>query len=119
MLPELDLEDAEHRALFDAEFDAEQHEVDEGIDHYYQAQVVWDETMGARVAEALDRPDSPSRMIVYAGRVHVKRGLGIPKRGARRGAEPFLIVVPVTEKELKAELELPREQRSGDFFWVL
>lgn len=118
-LPALDLDDAEHRALFDEEFDAEQHEVDEGLDRYYQAQLVWDETMGSRVAETLERPDGPSRMIVFAGRVHVKRGLGIPRRGARRGAEPFVVVMPVTDKELKAELKRPPEDRAADFLWVI
>lgn len=119
MLPTLDLDDAEHRALFDEEFDAEQHEVTEGIDRYYQAQLVWDETMGSRVARTLERADGPSRMIVFAGRVHVKRGLGVPRRGARRGAEPFVVVMPVTDKELKAELKRPPEARSADFLWVI
>ncbi|MEM7136680.1 MAG: ChaN family lipoprotein [Myxococcota bacterium] len=118
-IPEVDLEDTDHRALFDEEFDAAQHEVTEGIDRYYQAQLVWDETMGSRVAETLGRPDAPSRMVVLAGRVHVKRGLGIPRRGARRGAEPFVVVMPVTEKELKAELKLAPEGRSADFLWVV
>jgi hypothetical protein len=58
-------------------------------------------------------------MIVFAGRVHVKRGLGIPDRAARRGAVPYAVVLPVTDKELKAELKLAREERSGDFFWVV
>jgi uncharacterized iron-regulated protein len=118
-LPELDLDDSAHRALFDAEFDASEHDAGGEIDLYYEAQVVWDETMGARVAETLARPEGPTRMIVFAGRVHVKRGLGIPDRGARRGAEPYVVVMPVTEKELKAELKLPADQRSADFFWAV
>jgi len=118
-LPELDLEDAEHRALFDEAFDAGQHEVVEGIDRYYQAQVVWDETMGTRVADTLRSPEGPSRMIVFAGRVHVQGGLGIPRRAARRGAEPFLVVMPVTEKELKAELKDDTGRPAADVFWVV
>ncbi len=118
-LPEIDLEDPAHRALFDAEFDASQHDVGEGIDRYYEAQVVWDETMGERVAETLGRPHGPTRMIVFAGRVHVKRGLGIPERAARRGAAPYVIVMPVSEKELKAELKLAPTERSADYFWAV
>ena len=118
-LPELDLGNEQHRALFDSEFDAGEHAVGDGIDQYYEAQVVWDETMGSRVAETLDRADGPAKMIVFAGRVHVKRGLGIPDRAAKRGAVPYAVVLPVTDKELKAELKLAREERSGDFFWVL
>jgi aminopeptidase N len=118
-LPELDLDEPAHRALFDAEFDAREHDAGDGIERYYEAQVVWDETMGARVAETLGRPHAPTRMIVFAGRVHVAQGLGIPERGARRGAKPYLVIMPVTEKELKAELKLPPEQRSADFFWAV
>ncbi len=118
-LPELDLDDPEHRAMFDAEFDAVQHEVTEGIDNYYQAQVVWDETMGHRVAATVTRRDGPRAMVVLAGRVHVQYGLGIPKRAARRGAAPFAVVIPLTQSELNAQLALPPEQRLGDFFWVV
>lgn len=118
-LPELDLDNEEHRALFDAEFDAGEHAAEAAVDQYYEAQVVWDETMGSRVAETLDRADGPAKMIVFAGRVHVKRGLGIPDRAAKRGATPYAVVLPVTEKELKAELKLPAEERSADFFWAV
>jgi uncharacterized iron-regulated protein len=118
-LPELDLANEEHRALFDAEFDVGDHAVGDAIDQYYEAQVVWDETMGLRVAEALERAGGPAKMVVFAGRVHVKRGLGVPDRAAKRGAAPYAVVLPVTQKELKAELKLPPEERSADFFWTL
>ena len=118
-LPELDLANEEHRALFDAEFDLGEHEVGDAIDQYYEAQVVWDETMGSRVAETLERAGGPAKMVVFAGRVHVKRGLGVPDRAAKRGAAPYAVVLPVTQKELKAELKLPPKERSADFFWAL
>ena len=89
------------------------------MEQYYQAQVVWDETMGSRVAETLGRAGGPAKMIVFAGRVHVKRGLGVPDRAAKRGAAPYAVVLPVTEKELKAELKRPPEERSADFFWAV
>ena len=89
------------------------------VERYYQAQVVWDETMGSRVAATLAREGGPAKMLVYAGRVHVKRGLGIPERAAKRGAAPYVVVLPVTEKELKEELRLPPEERSADFFWAV
>lgn len=119
MLPELDLGNERHRALFDEEFDVGEHAAQAEIDLYYQAQVVWDETMAARVAETLGRVNGPSKMVVLAGRVHVKRGLGIPDRASKRGAAPYAIVMPVTPKELKAELKLPLEDRSADYFWVV
>ena len=118
-LPELDLANPQHRALFDSEFDPGEHAVGDAVDQYYEAQVVWDETMGSRVAETLGRADGPAKMIVFAGRVHVKRGLGVPDRAAKRGAAPYAVVLPVTDKELKAELKRPPEERSADFFWAL
>ena len=118
-LPELDLDDVTHRAMFDTEFDVGEHGAEETVDQFYQAQVVWDETMGSRVAETLSRPDGPAKMIVFAGRVHVKRGLGIPDRAAKRGAKPYVVVLPVTRAELKEELKRPPEERSADFFWAV
>jgi uncharacterized iron-regulated protein len=118
-LPELDLANEQHRALFDSEFDAGEHAAADGVDQYYEAQVVWDETMGSRVAEALGRVGGPPKMIVFAGRVHVKRGLGVPDRAAKRGAAPYAVVLPVTDKELKAELKRPPQERSADFFWAV
>lgn len=116
-VPELDLDNAEHRALFDEAFDIGDHGAADMVDRYYEAQVLWDETMGARVAEALGRDGGPAKMIVFAGRVHVQRGLGIPDRAAKRGAVPYVVVLPVTESELKSELKRPAEERSADFFW--
>jgi uncharacterized iron-regulated protein len=118
-LPELDLADEQHRALFDSEFDEGEHAAGDTVDQYYEAQVVWDETMGGRVADTLGRRDGPAKMIVFAGRVHVERGLGIPDRGAKRGAAPYVVVMPVTKDELRAELKRPPEERSADFFWAV
>lgn len=118
-LPELDLANAAHRALFDAEFDVGEHAAETTVDQFYQAQVVWDETMGSRVAETLERSDGPARMVVLAGRVHVKGGLGIPDRAAKRGAVPYAVVLPVTQAELKRELRRPPSERSADYFWVV
>lgn len=118
-LPELDLDDEAHRALFDTEFDIGDHAAEDAIEQYYAAQVVWDETMGSRVAETLADPAGPQKMIVFAGRVHVKFGLGIPDRAAKRGAQPYVVVLPVTEAELEAELALPPDERAADFYWTL
>ena len=91
----------------------------DATERYYQAQVVWDETMGSRVAATLDRYGGPAKMVVFAGRVHVKRGLGIPDRAAKRGVLPYVVVLPVTESELKEELRLAPGERSADFFWAV
>lgn len=116
-LPDLELDNAEHRAMFNAEFDIGEHGAEEAVEQYYQAQVVWDETMGSRVAETLARSDGPAKMLVLAGRVHVKYGLGIPKRAAKRGARPYVVVLPVSDRELKDELKLAPEARAADYYW--
>lgn len=118
-LPDLDLHDPRHRALFDAEFDIGDHAAQDAVDQYYAAQVLWDETMGSKVAEALSRPGGPAKMVVLAGRVHVKFGLGVPERAAKRGAAPYAVVIPVTPDELKQELELPPDERAADYYWVV
>ena len=71
------------------------------------------------LADTLARSQGPAKMIVFAGRVHVKFGLGVPERAAKRGAAPYAVVLPVTEAELKEELELPPEERAADFYWVV
>jgi uncharacterized iron-regulated protein len=76
------------------------------LERFYLAQVVWDETMAERVAEVLASEGGPRRMVVLAGRMHVQRGLGIPRRAARRGAEPFRVILPLTERELEGAGEL-------------
>jgi len=53
------------------------------FEHFWEAQLVWDETMADRVAEYLSaRPDRA--MVVLAGAGHVEFGSGIPNRVRRR-----------------------------------
>lgn len=118
-LPELVLDEPAHRALFFSAFDADDHGDPHTLDHYYEAQVVWDETMASTVAEALNGPLAPAQLIVMAGRVHIQAGLGIPSRAARRGAEPYVTVIPLSPAELREELELPPDERAADFLWVV
>jgi hypothetical protein len=58
-------------------------------------------------------------MVVLAGRVHVKFGLGVPERAAKRGAAPYAVVIPVTQEELEHELDRPPDERAADFYWVI
>ena len=107
-LPPLDLEDEAHRALVMAELGGAHHGADDeaALERFYTAQVVWDETMAERVAEAIERSDAPTRMVVFAGAMHVRAGLGIPNRAARRGAAPYrTVLVAADEDELDTLLE--------------
>jgi uncharacterized iron-regulated protein len=101
--PDMVRDDPEHRAMVIGLF-GEHHAESMGperLERMLLAQLVWDETMGLTVAETLAREGAPTRLVVLAGRAHVQGGLGIPRRAARRGASPFLVVLPVRGDELE------------------
>ena len=107
-------DDAEHRAFVLSLFGAHHAEMEPAmLERMLLAQLVWDETMGERVAEAMQAEGAPHRMVVLAGRAHVERGLGIPRRASRRGAGPHVIILPVSAEE-RTELH-----GACDLAWVL
>ena len=93
-LPELDLGDARHREMVREALEGHGHMSDDMLERFYTAQVIWDETMAESVANVMTAPGAPERMVVLAGGMHVLEGRGIPSRAARRGAEPYRIVLP-------------------------
>jgi uncharacterized iron-regulated protein len=95
-LPELDLAVSAHREMIHEALSDHPHMTPGFFERMYAAQVVWDETMAERVAGVLEASDGPARMVVIAGSFHVRQGLGIPDRAARRGATPYRIVLPVS-----------------------
>jgi aminopeptidase N len=62
------------------------------FDFFYQAQVLWDETMAQSVDEFL-RVHPQDQMAVLAGNGHLAHGSGIPKRVARRNGYDYAIVL--------------------------
>lgn len=84
------------------------------FERFYAAQLVWDETMAQHVAEALKAPGAPARIVVVAGEGHT-RSFAIPDRAARRGASPYLTVLPVFDED-EADA---RRDRVADVLWVL
>lgn len=115
-LPELDLSDADHRAMVERSLEDHPGMTPERLERFYAAQVLWDETMADRAARYLAREGAPARMVVLAGARHVQSGLGIPRRAARRGLSPYVIGMPVRASELDDALraELPL----ADFLFV-
>lgn len=66
----------------------------QGIDfeNFYQAQILWDESMARSVAEFLkEKPGY--QMIVMAGMGHIMNGYGIPDRFARRTGKKYVTFV--------------------------
>ncbi len=61
------------------------------FDHFYQAQVLWDETMAESISTYIK--ENPERhMVVIAGSGHILYRLGIPSRAERRGVVPQAVV---------------------------
>jgi uncharacterized iron-regulated protein len=115
-LPELDLGVSAHREMIEAAL-AEHPNMTPGFfERMYAAQVVWDETMATRTAETLSGDDAPALMLVIAGQFHVRGGVGIPDRAARRGATPYRIVLPVSGDDHPIP---PGPSAPGRYRWVL
>jgi uncharacterized iron-regulated protein len=115
-LPEMKPGPEPHRELVREAFAQHPHgKFDEAqFERFYAAQLVWDETMAQHVAEALKAPGAPARLVVVAGEGHT-RSFAIPERAARRGATPYLTVLPVLDED-EADA---RRDRVADVLWVL
>jgi aminopeptidase N len=75
----------EHRDLQAREFD-----------FFYQAQILWDETM-AESTDAFLKAHPSYQMVVLAGNGHLAYGSGIPKRAARRDGYDYAIILNDTD----------------------
>lgn len=92
---DLDFSDNEYRERLKEVF--KQHKLN-NFDYFYQAQILWDETMAMSIDEFLkDHPDY--QMIVLAGGGHIAYGSGIPKRVFRRNGLDYGIVLIDAEPE--------------------
>ena len=96
--PDLDFSDQEYRGKLKEIFAAHPEPQGKNFEFFYQAQILWDETM----AESVDRflknhPDY--RMVVLTGAGHLRHGSGIPKRAFRRNGLDYAIVLSDGEVE--------------------
>lgn len=56
-----------------------------GVDAFFQAQVLWDETMADRISQTFMRsPDPKPQLVILVGQGHLLYGDGIPRRVQRR-----------------------------------
>lgn len=102
-LPELDLNDVEHREYFEDAMG--NHPMPDGapsVDDMYVAQVVWDETMAESASEWFSRSGESAQLIVFAGAGHCHPS-AIPRRFTRRTEVPMLSVLPVLASELTSD----------------
>ncbi len=99
-LPELDLQNAEHRAFIFGLFGIlPEHAAEFGLENVYVAQTTWDETMADTSARWLSSTGDQARLLIFAGGAHCHRS-AIPARITRRTAQPATSVHAVFESEL-------------------
>jgi aminopeptidase N len=98
---ELDLSDQEYRARLKEVFARHRGSQERTFESFYQAQILWDETM----AESIDlflKKNPDFRFVVLAGAGHLQYGSGIPKRSFRRNGYSYAIVL--NEGEIKKDI---------------
>jgi uncharacterized iron-regulated protein len=87
----------------------------DNFEPFFQAQVLWDETMAAGIAKLLQtHPDH--LVVVLAGQGHVIYGEGIPSRVARRmaGSPGFQQLVLLLNP---ADIDPGLSRQPADYFW--
>ena len=89
---QMDFSDDTYRDRLKTVFERHQGSSDRSFDYFYQAQILWDETMAMSIDEFLGKHPG-HRMVVVAGGGHIAYGSGIPKRCFRRNSLPYFIAV--------------------------
>lgn len=121
-LPELDLSNAAHKEWMREVFKGHGMNMEpEKFDRFYQAQVIWDETMADSAAAFAKANPQVRQVVVLAGSGHVLNRYGIPSRIQRRDPEAkVLTVIPETLSAPLTQARLQGWQKSGyaDFVWV-
>ncbi len=89
---EMDLTDRDYRDRLEQAFAEHQSKNERSFDFFYQAQILWDETMAQSVDDYLKK--NPDRqMVVLAGVGHLAYGSGIPKRSHRRNGYEYATIL--------------------------
>jgi uncharacterized iron-regulated protein len=101
-LPELVLDDAEHRAFIFGLFGVlPEHAAEFGLENVYVAQTTWDETMADSAARWLNDTGSGARIAILAGDAHCHES-AIPRRLTRRTQLAATSTAIVLQSELAA-----------------
>jgi aminopeptidase N len=89
---EMDFSDEKYRRLLREIFKLHPGSEDKDFNLFYQAQLLWDETMAESIDEFLkENPDY--QMVVLAGNGHLIYGYGIPQRTYRRDGYQYSIIL--------------------------
>jgi uncharacterized iron-regulated protein len=92
-LPEyFDLSDMEYRERLRGFFERHSHSKERNFDFFYEAQVLWDESM-AQNLDAFIRDNPEYKVVVLAGVGHMAFGSGIPKRAFRMNKRDYAVIL--------------------------
>ncbi|MEO0853093.1 MAG: ChaN family lipoprotein [Cyanobacteria bacterium J06648_11] len=118
----IDTEDPAYRGFIQAVFDSFHSGMgnSDGFERFFQAQVLWDETMAEAIARSL--ADDPERqVVVLVGQGHAIYNYGLPSRVERR-AESFFDDFEQRTVILNPDGNLPSEDGAGtpiaDYLWT-
>ena len=89
---QMDLSDDSYRDRLKKAFAEHKDSGEKNFDFFYEAQVLWDETMALSIDEYL-RKNPMRQMIVIAGSGHLAYGAGIPKRAFRRNGYEYTTIL--------------------------
>ena len=106
----LDLSQTAHREMLQKVYGQHAHADLKDFERFYEAQVVWEETMAETIAEHLQR--NGGKVVVFTGNGHIIHKFGVPDRTAKRVQASLATVVPYP---LAGEGEV--ENGLADFVW--
>jgi uncharacterized iron-regulated protein len=121
MLPAMDLTDQQHRAYIKSIYKSHHAGSARDLEHFYQAQSLWDEGMAETLSEFIKAPEGEGKAIlVYAGNGHVVFDFGIPKRLNRRVSVSYkTIVLKEWKKKMDDDLTFTAAPSPlADFLWI-
>lgn len=102
-LPELDLEDREHRRLFETLMSGHPGAPTASLDRFYAAQVIWDESMAELSARFLLERRPLAKLLIAAGVAHCHRSAIVSRLERRTTMQITNLMVargqPVTQSE--------------------
>lgn len=108
---DLDLSNKAHRAYVLEAYENHEHGELKRFEFFYQAQVVWEETMARNIAEFCKTRSQ--KVIVFSGNGHIVRKFGIPDRVQRRVPVSLVTIMPFS---LHKTVTFERDM--ADYLWL-
>lgn len=108
---DLDLDNSSHKAYVREVYETHDRADLKNFEFFYQAQIVWEETMAGNLAEFFRVHNQ--KLIVFTGNGHIVRKYGIPDRVRRRVPVSEVTILPFS---LRGTVTLERDL--ADFLWL-